>query len=217
VSNQTGFRPLDLLYGKDAENATLNLDPKIFPNFRLLTNNKNRIEEIAIERKKMIQSARELIFTSNIKAKETLNKHRKTRKFQAGQIVFTLDRYVLPGTTRPLKTLYSSEIHVVIKDYFSSVLIQRLADGMKLFYSHYDIKGYNPHSPEFDVPAELKGLLTINILDWESEFFELVRRHSTFPLPLKALDINTESVANKLESTGIINENDEITINDEDD
>ena len=217
VSNQTGFRPLDLLYGKDAENATLNLDPKIFPNFRLLTNNKNRIEEIAIERKKMIQSARELIFTSNIKAKETLNKHRKTRKFQAGQIVFTLDRYVLPGTTRPLKTLYSSEIHVVIKDYFSSVLIQRLADGMKLFYSHYDIKGYNPHSPEFDVPAELKGLLTINILDWESEFFELVRRHSTFPLPLKALDINTEGVANKLEGTGIIKENDEITLNDEDD
>jgi hypothetical protein len=63
----------------------------------------------------------------------------KKLRFKAGDIVFALDRYNLPGNSRPSKTTFLPSPYVVIAPYFTTTLIERLADKFRTFLSNDDI------------------------------------------------------------------------------
>jgi hypothetical protein len=87
-----------------------------------------------------------------------LNKVKKI--FKENDIVFVLDRYNLPGNSRPLKTKFYASPCVVIKQYHTTTLVQRIADGFKSLYSNNDLKLFKGGNPFFkSLPKEIKRIL----------------------------------------------------------
>ena len=189
-ASKTAHTPLQLLFG-NSEHTQSPWSEKLLPEHKLLSNTKVAIENANVERENMVRFAKNVIEAEDKKLKAKLNKRRTLRKFKVGQIVYTLDRRVLPGNTRSLSTLYSPDLFVVLKPMISSSIIQKICDGMRFYYKNNDIKPYHPHSNDISIPGELKPYLSIPVEDWEEEVFALVRKYSQFQLPQKALSLAT--------------------------
>jgi hypothetical protein len=81
----------------------------------------------------MGEIARKPLAESTIETNKTLNKYRldKSQNFEKGNIVYALDRYNLPGNSRPLKTTFFPSPYVIIEIFFTTSLTERLADKFR--------------------------------------------------------------------------------------
>jgi hypothetical protein len=158
VTPRTGFAPIQMVMGKSKHTESfLDLDP-LFPTHHSIKGHKEEIEKINLEITEMCKVAQQNIYDLREEIHKTVNKNRidKKLKFKTGDIVFALDRYNLPGNSRPLKTTY-----VVIESYYTTTLIERLADKFRTLLSNDDIKLYNRKLPEYTktLPREVMKIL----------------------------------------------------------
>ena len=112
------------------------------------------IGEIAIKKSKEDRDKRNKI----------LNKHKLTADFKVGDIVFSKDRKIIQGSTRPLKTLYSFSPYEISKVMATTAEVRRLSDGFTQVYHLNDLKKYVKDSPMFkDLPESVLSILDKNI------------------------------------------------------
>jgi hypothetical protein len=132
----------------------------------------------------MTEIARENLLTLKQEVNDSVNKNRINKVFKEGDIVFVLDRYNLPGNTRPLKTKFFSSPCVVIKSFYTTTLIQRLADGFRSLYSNDHIKLYNGADPMFKkLPPEITKILLHDFKDLLDSEFNLITEIDPLNLP----------------------------------
>jgi len=104
--------------------------------------------------------------------------------FKVGDYVFAKDRREIPGVTRPLRTVLSPSPCVVKRVLYSTVLIQRLADGLKSLYSMDDVKKYDATSPLFKyIPKKVAQVLLHDFSDLLSEDFGTITKYDELQIP----------------------------------
>jgi hypothetical protein len=115
---------------------------------------------------------------------EKVNKNRIDKHFKPNDIVFILDRYNLVGNTRPLKTKYYPSPYVVLKPYFTTCLVKRLADGYTSLYSMDDLKKYQGTDPIFStLPPQVNKVLLHDFRDLIDTDFKIILQHDPLDLP----------------------------------
>ena len=98
--------------------------------------------------------------------------------------VFVLDRTVVPGAPRVLKTRLNPSPYVVIRPLWTTTLVQRLADGYTTLYSNTDLKIYEGSSPLFNtVPVEVSKVLLHSFADLLAADLTTLTRVDTLNLP----------------------------------
>ncbi|RPH79137.1 MAG: hypothetical protein EHM77_06210, partial [Planctomycetaceae bacterium] len=179
ITPKTGFAPIEMVMGKSKQTESfLDLEP-LFPMHHSVKNYKEEIEKINSEIADMCKIAQQKIYDLREETHFVLNKNRidKKLKFKSGDIVFALDRYNLPGNSRPLKTTFLPSPYVVIEPYFTTTLIERIADRFRTLISNDDIKKYNPKFPLHFVSNLPKAVTEILINSYEDllpqEFAEI--------------------------------------------
>ena len=87
--------------------------------------------------------AKENLITLRQKTNNVVNKNKIKKQFKENDIVFVLDRHNLPGNSRPLKTKFYASPCVLLRPFYTTTLIQRIADGFRALYSNTTLKKYN--------------------------------------------------------------------------
>ena len=129
VSPKTNFRPADMVYGSPSSGQS-NFDRETLTHIHpLVQNNRQHIEKITNEIKRMTDIDSEQLTQIRLITNERANKNRISKTFKANDYVFVLDRLVAPGNARPLKTKFHPSPYVVIRPLWTTTLVQRLADG----------------------------------------------------------------------------------------
>jgi hypothetical protein len=114
------------------------------------------------------------------------NKNRINKLFNKGDIVYALDRYILTGNTRPLKTKYYPSPCVVIKvkPMHTTTLIQRIADGFRALYSNNDIKKLKDTDDNFKIlPEQVQKILINDFKNMLDSDFKIITQHDELNIP----------------------------------
>jgi hypothetical protein len=181
---RTGYKPISMIMGSGLVSESFFEKESIIPTHHLVKNDKTNIEKLSQELSKMTGIARENLLTLKQEVNDSVNKNRINKVFKEGDIVFVLDRYNLPGNTRPLKTKFFSSPCVVIKSFYTTTLIQRLADGFRSLYSNDHIKLYNGADPMFKkLPPEITKILLHEFKDLLDSEFNLITELDPLNLP----------------------------------
>lgn len=118
------------------------------------------IEDLAQEIKSLVTVAKERLVQLRMVNNEKSNKNRTDKAFKVNDYVFTVDRSIIPGNPRVLKTKLSPSPYIVVRPLWSTTLVKRLSDGYTTLYSNTDLKRYDGASPLFkDLPAEINRVL----------------------------------------------------------
>jgi hypothetical protein len=160
VSPRTGFKPQEMVFGSTGQgDFFLNLESYV-PTHYSVRNRQEEIDKLTMEIADMTAIATEYITEQKLKINANLNKHKITKQFQKNDFVFVLDRTVVPGSSRPLKTRFHPSPYIVLSPKFTSSLLMRLADNFQAVYSNNDIKKYEHTSPLFrTLPTEVSKIL----------------------------------------------------------
>ena len=160
VSPKTGFKPSQMVFGAvSTSNSFLNLDNWSQPHY-LVRNNRERISNLTTEIKEMIAVATDKYTEHKLITLEYQNKNRVDKRFRKGDYVFVLDRTVIPGNSRPLKTKFHPSPYVVIDIRHTTTRVKRLADGFESVYGNDDLKKYDKTSPLFaSLPPQISRIL----------------------------------------------------------
>ena len=162
ITPRTGFRPVEMIFGKGPlADSFLDLPP-LFPTHHLVKDKKSEIEILTSEIMEMSKVAKQSLEEISKNSKKEINKNRidKSEKFQKGDIVYALDRYNLQGNSRPLKTTFFPSPFVIIETFFTTCLIERLADKFRTLISNNDIKKFKNNSEIVkNLPNEIQKTL----------------------------------------------------------
>jgi hypothetical protein len=144
ITPRTGFKPIEMVMGRGGLAQSFLDLPALTPPHHLV---KHKGEEIDIKTKeigKMAVIAAQNLAEIREKVHENENKKRmdKALKLKKGDIVFALDRYNLPGNSRPLKSTFLPSPYVVLEPKYTTCLVERLADKFTALISNDDIKPY---------------------------------------------------------------------------
>jgi hypothetical protein len=166
-----------------------------------VTQNKHAIEKLSLELRNMANSAQENLIQLRHESNEKTNKNCIDKPFKTNDIVFVLDRYNLPGNNRPLKSKFLPSPYVVLKPYFTTCLVRRLADNFTALYSMDDLKLYKGTNPIFStLPVEVNKVLLHNFQDLiESDYINLLK-HDPLDIPtgIPLIDtVDPEKIDNK--------------------
>jgi hypothetical protein len=132
----------------------------------------------------MAKTARDNLLQIKTETHNRLNNHKIDKKFKANDIVFVLDRYNIPGNTRPLKTKFYSSPCVVLQTYYTTTLIQRISDGFKALYSNDHLKKYTGGDPLFQsLPTEIANILLHDFNDLLSSDLTTIIKFDPMYLP----------------------------------
>jgi hypothetical protein len=184
VSPRTGFKPATMMFGEGPmSQCYMDLDTFV-PKHHSIRNNKQAIIQLSAEIKKITEVARETIIAGRQQAYDSLNENRIDKDFKKNYIVFLLDRSYVQGAPRPLRTKFSSSPYIVIKNFYTTVLIMRLADNFKTLVSKDGIKKYKGTDPAFnDLPQEIKRILVKDFKDLVVTDFNEILRLDTLDVP----------------------------------
>jgi hypothetical protein len=118
-------------------------------------------------------------------SKENPHRMDKSKNFNKGDIVFAVDRYNIPGNSRPLKTTFLPSPYVVIESYYTTTLIERIADKFRTLISNDDIKKYEINMPDtiIDLPVEVKNILLSPYEDMLPEDINIITEKDTLSIP----------------------------------
>ncbi len=142
ITPRTGFRPVEMIFGKGPLSDSFLDLPPLYPTHHLVKDSKEEIEKLTNDLLRMAEIDRKTLEESKIETNKTLNKNRldKSQNFEKGDIVYALDRYNLPGNSRPLKTTFFPSPYITIETFYTTSLIERLADKFRTLISNNDIK-----------------------------------------------------------------------------
>jgi hypothetical protein len=184
VTPRTGFTPAQMIFGTDNMAKSFLDRDKILPVHHLVSNDQTKVQQLTQQLKEMSNSARDSLIQLRQESHKKINKTRLDKDFKTNDIVFVLDRYNIPGNTRPLKQKYHPSPWVVLKPYFTTVLIRRLADGFTTLYSKDDLKRYVKTDPIFStLPPEVNKVLLHDFRDLLSEDFKILLEHDPLVIP----------------------------------
>ena len=115
---------------------------------------------------------------------DRINKKRVSKDFAVNDIVFALDRFQIPGNTRPLKLKFYPSPYVVLRPLWTTTLIRRLSDGFSTLYNNDSLKKYSGADPLFaTVPTEIKRVLLHTFQDFLSSDLTTIAKFDDFSLP----------------------------------
>jgi hypothetical protein len=118
-----------------------------------------------------------------VETNERLNQNRITKHFKPNEYVFVLDRFQVPGSSRPLKTKFQPSPYVVVKSYPTTTLVKRISDGYQTSYSNNDLKVYNKTSPLFkDLPTEVSKVLLHDFQELLTSDFCTIAKYDNFEI-----------------------------------
>ena len=171
-------------FGEDRTGANFFDTDKLVPVHHLVKNNQEDIEEFNQKLREMALKAQENLIRMRSEVHEKLNEKRSEKKFKPNDIVYLLDRYTIIGNSRPLKSKYYPSPWVVIKPYFTTCLIKRLADGFTGLYSFDDMKLYKGSDPIFStIPPEVSKVLLNKFTDLLDEDYKIILKHDPLDIP----------------------------------
>jgi hypothetical protein len=175
VSPKTGFRPAEMVLGPESAGANFLDLATLGPPHYSVKSNKLHIEQLRAEFEVMTEVATKKLTELRIVQNERVNKNRVERTFKINDIVFTLDRSVVEGNPRVLKTTLNPSPYVVIRPLFKSTLVMRIADRFTSLYNNEDLKVFKGNSPLFqELPREVLRALLYKFADFmESDFSQI--------------------------------------------
>ncbi len=151
------YSPYEILFGQDNHLSKGYLDttklPKLHP---ALQNEKESLERKNNNLKNIMQEVKQRIEKERDVRLDSRNRTRVSRNFTIGDIAFVKDRSQIKGTTQPLRTRFYTNPFVILYIKPTTVLLQRLSDGLVLNRHKNDIKKYVPFSEDFQhLPMEV--------------------------------------------------------------
>ena len=168
--------------GKNTK-AFFELEEKV-PLHHSLKSIQSTVETLTKEINMLAENAKNQLNERNELKKDKLNKTKIVKKFNKGDIVYALDRYTLPGNTRPLKSKYYPSPCIVLQDRYTTTLIQRIADGFKSLYSHNDIKKFKDTDSIFvTLPKTIQKVLLYNFKDLLDDDLKTIAKHDHLNIP----------------------------------
>ena len=190
----TNLSPLQILHGETsimAEKALTNRPPtKLYP---LYENIRTQVEAKQEETKKILDFIRAENHWKKVHDHKKLNKNKHHPDFNVGDFCFAKDRSIIPGSTRPLKSLYHPDPWVILELKPTSALVKRLVDGYPTVYGYQDLKKYSRLDPSFStLPQPVRDVLIHKFQDLNKLHYMELRKHATFTLPdsIKLFDID---------------------------
>ncbi len=184
VCPKTGYKPIVMVYGTEgAGNSFMDTKDIVQPHY-FIKSQRSHIEVISNEIQEMTKIATDKLTQLRLITNEKLNQTRTEKNFKTGDIVFTLDRSTVPGSSRVLRTKFSNSPYVVVKPLWVTTLIKRLADGFITLYSNNDLKQYDKTSPLFStLPPEITKVLLNNFSDFITSDFTEITKYDPFDIP----------------------------------
>jgi hypothetical protein len=149
-----------MVFGNDGAGLSfLELENLSLPHY-FVRNNRQKVESKTKEILEMTRLATEKWSEVRAIQNERKNQNRVEKEFKEGDYVFTVHHPSVAGAARPLKTKLNPSPFIVIKVFFTTVLLKRLADGFMTMYHKDSIKKYDRTSPLFStLPQEVKRVL----------------------------------------------------------
>jgi hypothetical protein len=184
ISPKTNFRPQEMVFGNQ-NSKTSNFDTEQLTHIHpLVQNNRQHIEKLNKDINQMTQIASERLTQLRLITNEKVNKNRISKTFKINDYVFVLDRYSMPGNTRPLKTRFHPSPYVVIRPLFTTTLVKRLGDGFTALYSNDDLKKYEGRSPLFaNIPKEISQVLLYSFQDLLQSDLSIITQYDSLEPP----------------------------------
>jgi hypothetical protein len=160
VCPKTGFSPSQMVFGNvGAVLSFFELENLSLPHY-FVRNNRQKVESKTKEILEMTKLATEKLSEVRAVQNERKNQNRVEKEFKEGDYVFTVHHPSVAGAARPLKTRLNPSPFIVIKVFFTTVLLKMLADGFMTMYHKDSIKKYDRTSPLFStLPQEVKRVL----------------------------------------------------------
>jgi hypothetical protein len=184
ISPSTGFKPSAMVYGEEGAGPLFLDADKTVPAHHFVHSQQSHIDKTTATIKDMVAEATEKITQMRICTNEKENASRTHKVFKPGDYVFVLDRTIVPGSPRVLRTKLLPSPYVVLKPLFTTTLVRRLADGFTGLYSNSDLKLYAGNNPIFQsIPAEVNKVLLHKFADLLSTDFTTITKHDLFPIP----------------------------------
>jgi hypothetical protein len=177
ISPKTGFTPYEMVFGAaNAGKSFLELESPA-PAHHLVKNNKVHIETLTKEIGECTRIAQERLAKLREVTNERLNKNKIDKDFAVNDYVFCIDRSFTPGAARPLRTKLNPSPYVVVRVLYTTVLVKRIADGLKALYSKNMLKVYKGGSKLFaDIPDAVRTVLLHKFEDLlDSDFIMLTK------------------------------------------
>ena len=183
VSPKTNCKPAEMLFGTGNGPAFLDRE-QLAPPHHLVKTNTQHIELLSKEITKMVDNATERLTQLRIVTNDRINKKRVSKDFAVNDIVFALDRFQIPGNTRPLKLKFYPSPYVVLRPLWTTTLIRRLSDGFCTLYNNDSLKKYSGADPHFaTVPTEIKRVLLHTFQDFLSSDLTTIAKFDDFSIP----------------------------------
>jgi len=184
VSPKTNFKPQEMVFGSQGAGSSIFDTDTLLQIHPLVKNNRQHIEKTTTDIKEMIKVASERLTQLRLISNERINKNRISKNFKINDYVFVLDRYNMPGNTRPLKTRFNPSPYVVVRPLFTTTLVKRLADGFTALYSNDDLKKYEGKSPLFaNIPKEISKVLLHDFQDLLISDLAIITKNDSLTLP----------------------------------
>jgi hypothetical protein len=173
VVTKTGYKPAELVFGKQPLSESFIKNSENVPIHHQILPQKIKIDKLSKEIKMAYEDAKSRWENQQNELIEKTNINKIHKEFSENDIVFALDRYTIPGNSRPLKTKFHPSPWMVVKPYHTTTLIKRLADGFTTLYSNNHIKKLKGGSPFFKtLPKAVQSVILHgfdNLLDSELE------------------------------------------------
>ena len=109
--------------------------------------NKARIKALTKEIQRITTTAQDKLTQIRMKAAERVNKSRKETNFKPGDYLFVIDRTIVLGNPRVLRTKLLPSPYICVRSLFTSSIVKRISDGFTSVYSNSDLKKYDKVSP----------------------------------------------------------------------
>ena len=201
----TKLSPLQILHGETSIMAEKGLTDrpttKLYP---LFENIRTQVETKQEETRKILEFIRSENHWKKINDHEKINKNKHPPNFALGDICFVKDRAIVPGSTRPLKSLYSPDPWVILQLKPTTALLKRLADGYSTIYSYEDLKKYSRLDPSFStLPPPVRDVLIHNFQELNKLHYDQLREHALLPLPnsIKLFDLDDQEETHPLKAS----------------
>jgi hypothetical protein len=187
VSATTGYTPMSMVYGADHAPLSFLSEEAATPHY-FVRSNQARISALTAEIKEMTNEAQDKITTLRLKSNERLNKSRSEKKFKVHDYVFVLDRSIIIGNPRVLRTKFSPSPYIVLRPLFTTCIVKRISDGFTTVYSQNDLKLYQGQNAEFALlPPEISKILVNRFSDLIDSDLTTITEFDPMTIPNSAL------------------------------
>jgi hypothetical protein len=202
ITPRTGFTPIEMIVGKGGLSKSFLDLPALMPPHHLVKDKQEEIKIKTEEIKKMSEIAISALQNIREKVHDNLNKNRtdKKRDFKESDIVFAIDRYVLPGNSRPLKSKFFPSPYVVIQARYTTCLIERLADKFRTLISNDDIKLFkNIEIFTEEIPEEIRQIFSYEFPELLPEDLAKITKFDPLKIP-QGINLTDPNISISLES-----------------